>query len=148
MTTQHKERRPDSRTRALEVRAEARRLEALAARAQAEAYATLAQACEQRSRALRAVVLADHAVARLGGSESERTWAAGDGERAAIHVGLMEREASLHAAQGRRARAEAARADAEADVSSQKAHMAPFNASTGRPSRKGPDRAARPRRPA
>ncbi|WP_158621707.1 hypothetical protein [Corallococcus aberystwythensis] len=132
MSSQRKSRRPDSREHALELRAEARRLEAAAARAQAEAYDALAQACEQRARALKVVLLADQAVAKLGGSEFERSWADRDGERAHVHAGLMEREASLHAAQARRAEAEAARADAEAEVSSQKAHLPPLGGPTGR----------------
>ncbi|CAM4230892.1 hypothetical protein [Corallococcus exiguus] len=138
MTSQQKVRAPDSREHALEVRAEARRLESLASRAQSEAYTALAQACAQRAQALRAVSLADHAVARLGGSEYERNWAWHDGQRAGTHAELMDRESSLHAAQARRALAEAGRAEAEAQVSSQKAHLAPLEAPTGRlPGEKG-----------
>ncbi|RKG68900.1 hypothetical protein D7V80_10865 [Corallococcus sp. CA054B] len=126
MTSQWKAEETGSRERALELRAEARRLESLAARAQAEAYAALSQACARRAQALKAVVLADQSVARLGGSEYERTWALHDGQRAEIHVELMEREASIHATQARRAEAEAGRAEAEAQVSSQKAHLSPI----------------------
>ncbi|NOK19700.1 hypothetical protein [Corallococcus carmarthensis] len=131
MTSRRKAGRTEPREHALEARAAARRQEATAARAQAEAYGALSQACAQRARALKVVSLADQAVAKLGGNESERTWAAGDGQRARVHVGLMEREASVHAAQARRAQAEAARADAEAAVSSQKAHLAPLGLPAG-----------------
>lgn len=133
MTSQRKTRRPTPRAHALEVLAEARRLEALAARAQAEAYDTLAQACGQRAHALKVVALADQAVSRLGGSEPERDWAQRDGERATIHAGLMEREVSLHTAQARRAEAEGDRAEAEANVSSQKAQMPPLELPVPRP---------------
>ncbi|RKG61000.1 hypothetical protein D7X30_08875 [Corallococcus sp. AB011P] len=126
MASQWKVQEPDSREHALEVRAEARRLESLAAQAQAEAYAALSRACARRAQALKAVWLADHAVARLGGSEYERSWAWHDGQRAETHSELMEREASLHATQARRAEAEAGRAEAEAQVSWQKAHLAPI----------------------
>ncbi|NPC46600.1 hypothetical protein D7X99_09975 [Corallococcus sp. AB032C] len=132
MTSQRKAGRTDPRGHALEARAAARRQEATAARAQAEAYGVLSQACVQRAQALKVVSLADQAVAMLGGNDSERTWAAGDGQRARVHVGLMEREASVHAAQARRAEAEAARADAEAAVSAQRAHLAPLAMSAGR----------------
>ncbi|MBN8470140.1 hypothetical protein JYJ95_26825 [Corallococcus exiguus] len=132
MTTQRKVRVPDSREHALEDRAEARRLESQASRAQSEAYAALAEACSQRAQALRVVSLADHAVARLGGSEYERSWAWHDGERAGTHAELMDRESSLHEAQSRRALAEADRAEAEAQVSSQKAHLAPLESPAGR----------------
>ncbi|RKG87553.1 hypothetical protein D7W82_13300 [Corallococcus sp. CA049B] len=126
MTSQRKAEALDSRTHALEVRAEARRLESLAARAQAEAYDALSRACVRRAQALKAVFLADQSVARLGGSEYERSWAWHDGQRAETHAELMEREASLHATQARRAEAEAGRAEAEAQVSWQKAHLPPI----------------------
>ncbi|MBZ4330699.1 MULTISPECIES: hypothetical protein [unclassified Corallococcus] len=137
MASQRKAEEADSRERALEVRADARRRESLAALEQAEAYAALSRACARRARALKAVCLADQSVARLGGSENERTWAWHDGRRAGTHAELMDREASLHAAQARRAQAEAGRAEAEAQVSSRKARLAsiegpPHPARTGR----------------
>ncbi|AFE03590.1 hypothetical protein COCOR_00605 [Corallococcus coralloides DSM 2259] len=133
MTSQWKAEQADSREHALEVRAEARRLESLAAQAQAEAYAALSVACARRAQALKAVCLADQFVARVGGSEYERSWAWHDGQRAETHAELMEREASLHATQARRAEAEAGRAEAEAQVSWQKARLSPIKEPTRPP---------------